>query len=89
MWLAADRMLLFESGHYQDLKEALSAGLPVLFAAIGVSALLAALAAIPPSALPVAVLSELVAPRRRQLALVAVAICLSAAIVLAVVFWVL
>jgi hypothetical protein len=80
-------MLLFESGHYAELKEALGAGLPVLFAAIGVSVLLVALAAIPPSALPVTMLSELVAPRRRELALVGVAICLSAACVLAIVFW--
>lgn len=87
MRLAANRMLFLESGHYSDLKEALSAGFPVLFGAIGVSVLLVALAAIPPSALPATVLSELVAPRRRQLALSGVAICLSAAIVIVIVFW--
>jgi hypothetical protein len=87
MRLAANRMLLFESGHYHELKEALSAGLPVFFAAIVVSVLLVALAAIPPSALPVTVLSELVAPRRRQLALIGAAICLSAAVALVVVSW--
>jgi hypothetical protein len=72
-------MLFFEGGHYGELKEALSAGLPVLFAAIGVSVLLVALAAIPPSAL--------VGPRRREVALVGAAIGLSAAIVFVVVFW--
>jgi hypothetical protein len=80
-------MLLFESGHYRDLTEALSAGLPVLFAAIGVSVLLIVLAAIPPSVLPEGILSDLVGPRRRQVALVGAAVGLSAAIVFVVVFW--
>jgi hypothetical protein len=84
---AGNRMLFFEGGHYGELKEALSAGLPVLFAAIGVSVLLVALAAIPPSALPEGILSDLVGPRRREVALVGAAIGLSAAIVFVVVFW--
>jgi hypothetical protein len=80
-------MLFFEGGHYGELKETLSAGLPVLFAAIGVSVLLVALAALPPSTLPGDILSGLVGPRRREVALVGAAIGLSAAIVLVVVFW--
>ena len=80
-------MLFFEGGHYGELKEALSAGLPVLFASIALSVLLVALAAIPPSALPEGILSNLVGPRRREVALVGAAIGLSAAIVFVVVFW--
>jgi hypothetical protein len=85
--VVGNRMLFFEGGHYGELKEALSAALPVLFAAIAVSVLLVALAAIPPSALPEGILSNLVGPRRREVALVGAAIGLSAAIVFVVVFW--
>jgi hypothetical protein len=84
---AGNRMLFFEGGHYGELKEALSAGLPVLFVSIAVSVLLVALAAIPPSALPEGILSNLVGPRRREVALVGAAIGLSAALVFVVVFW--
>jgi hypothetical protein len=84
---AGNRMLFFEGGHYGELKEALSAGLPVLFVSIAVSVLLVALAAIPPSALPDGILSNLVGPRRREVALVGAAIGLSAALVFVVVFW--
>ena len=80
-------MFLFESGHTSELKEALSAGLPVYFAAIAVSLLLVVLAAIPPSALPTSLLGEFVASRRRELALIGGAVCLSAGIVLVIVFW--
>ena len=80
-------MLLLESGHYAELKEALGAGLPAIFAAIGISFLLVVLAAIPPSALPVAILSDLLAPRRRQIALVGLSISLGTAMGLAVVVW--
>jgi hypothetical protein len=80
-------MFLFESGHSGELREALGAGLPVYFGAIAISLLLVVLAAIPPSALPASLLSEFVASRRRQLALAGGAICLSAGVVLAVVFW--
>jgi hypothetical protein len=80
-------MLFLESGHYGELKEALGAGLPVLFVSIAVSVLLVALAAIPPSELPEGILSDLVGPRRREVALVGAAIGLSAAIVFVVVFW--
>lgn len=85
--VVGNRMLFFEGGHYGELKEALSAALPVLFAAIAVSVLLVALAAIPPSALPEGILLNLVGPRRREVALVGAAIGLSAAIVFVVVFW--
>lgn len=80
-------MLYFESGHYAELKEALGAGLPAIVAAVGMSILLVVLAAIPPSALPTAILADLVVPRRREIALVGVAICLSAVIGLAIVVW--
>jgi hypothetical protein len=80
-------MLFLEGGHYAELKEALGAGLPALFAAIGVSVVLFALAAIPPSALPGGILSEILAPRRREVALVGIAICLSAAVAFAIVLW--
>jgi hypothetical protein len=80
-------MLLLESGHYGELKEALGAGLPVLFVSIAVSVLLVVLAAIPPSELPEGILSDLVGPRRREVALVGAAVGLSAAIVFVVVFW--
>jgi hypothetical protein len=82
-------MLLLESGHTSELKEALSAGLPVYFAAIAISLALVLLAAIPPSALPTSFLGEFVAGRRREFALVGGAVCLSAGIVLAIVFWML
>jgi hypothetical protein len=84
---AGNRMLFFEGGHYGELKEALSAGLPVLFVSIVVSVLLVALAAIPPSALPEGVLSNLVGPRRREVALVGATIGVSAALVFIVVYW--
>jgi hypothetical protein len=84
---AGIRMLLLESGHYSELKEALGAGLPVLFVSIAVSVLLVALAAIPPSELPEGILSDLVGPRRREVALVGAAVGLSTAIVFVVVFW--
>ena len=84
---ARNRMLFFEGGHYAELKEALSAGLPVLFVSIAVSVLLVALAAIPPSALPEGILSNLVGPRRREVALLGATIGLSAALVFVVVFW--
>jgi hypothetical protein len=80
-------MLFLEGGHYRELKEALGAGLPVLFVSIAVCVLLVALAAMPPSALPEGILSDLVGPRRREVARVGAAIGLSAAIVFVVVFW--
>lgn len=80
-------MLLLESGHFAELKETLGAGLPPIFAALGISLLLVVLAAIPPSALPVAILSDLLAPRRREVALVGLSICLGTAMGLAIVVW--
>jgi hypothetical protein len=80
-------MFLLQSGHAGELKEALNAGLPVYFAAFGISLFLVGLAAIPPRALPASPLFEFVASRRRELALIGGAVCLSAAIVLAIVFW--
>jgi hypothetical protein len=79
-------MFLFQSGHISELKEALSAGLPIYFAAIAISLVLVILAALPPSALPTS-LGGFVASRRREVALVGGAVCLSAAIVLGIVFW--
>jgi hypothetical protein len=80
-------MFLFQSGHAGELKEALSAGLPVYFVAVAISLLLIVLAAIPPRALPGSPFFEFVATRRRELALVGGAICLAAGVVLAIVFW--
>lgn len=80
-------MFLFQGGHTGELKEALSAGLPVYFVAVAISLLLVVLAAIPPKAFPASPFFEFVATRRRQLALVGGAVCVSAALVLAVVFW--
>ena len=82
-------MLLSNGGHLDELKEALGAGLPVIFAAVGLSILLVVLAALPPSTLPQGVLSELLAARRKEVAVVGVAISLSAAIVFTIVVWVL
>lgn len=80
-------MILLQGGHTGELKEALSAGLPVYFVAVAISLLLVALAAIPPKALPASPFFEFVATRRRELALVGSAVGVSAAVVLAVVFW--
>jgi hypothetical protein len=80
-------MFLFESGHVEELKETLHAGFPVLFAALVISVLLVGLAAIPPSSLPGSPLAHFVAARRRQLLLAGGAISVSAALVLAIVFW--
>jgi hypothetical protein len=80
-------MFLFQSGHFDELKETLNAGFPVYFAALVISVLLVGLAAIPPSALPASPFSEFVATRRRQLALAGGAISLCAGLVLAIVFW--
>jgi hypothetical protein len=80
-------MFLFQSGHAGELKEALSAGLPVYFVAVAISLLLIVLAAIPPRALPASPFFAFVATRRRELALVGGAICLAAGLVLAIVFW--
>ena len=80
-------MLFSNGGHFEELKEALGAGLPVLLAAVAVSLLLFVLAALPPSMLPEGALADLLAARRGQVALLGVAISLSAAIVVAIVFW--
>jgi hypothetical protein len=80
-------MILLENGHYAELKEALGAGFPAIFAAIGISFLLVVLAAIPPSAFPVTILSDFLAPRRRQIALVGLSICLGTAMGLTIVVW--
>jgi hypothetical protein len=81
-------MLILDEGHYGELKDALGAGLPAIFAVLGISLLLGILAAIPPSALPV-LLSDFLAPRRRHVAFAAASVCLSGAIGLGIVFWVL
>jgi hypothetical protein len=82
-------MLFLASGRDAELREALGAALPLLYGAIGVSLLLVILAAIPPSSLPGGMLAEFLAPRRREVALIGVSICLSAMISFAIVFWVL
>lgn len=80
-------MLLSNGGHLDELKETLDAGFPVLIAAAGIALVLLLVAALPPSALPDGVLSDLLDGRRSQVALLGVAICLSAGIVCAIVFW--
>jgi hypothetical protein len=83
----AGLVLLSNGGHFDELKEALGAGLPVIFAAVGLSILLVVLAALPTSVLPEGALADLLAARRKEVAVVGVAISLSAAIVFAIVFW--
>jgi hypothetical protein len=85
--LAADGMFLLTSGHVEELRETLHAGLPVLFAALVISVVLVALAVVPPSAFPGSPLAELVSTRRRQFALAGGAISVSAGLVLAIIFW--
>jgi hypothetical protein len=80
-------VLFSNGGHFDELKEAFGAGLPVIAAAVGLSLLLVVLAALPPSTLPDGALSNLLAARRKQVAIVGVAISLSAAIVVGIVFW--
>jgi hypothetical protein len=80
-------VLFSNGGHFDELKEALGAGLPVLLAAVGLSILLIVLAALPPSMLPEGALANLLAERRAQVALVGIAISLSAALVVGIVFW--
>lgn len=79
-------MLFLSGGRYAELEQTLGAGLPAILATIALSLLLLLLAAIPPSALPVGI-SELLEPRRRQVAVVGVSVCLGAAIGLLIVFW--
>jgi hypothetical protein len=83
----AGLVLFSNGGHFDELKEALGAALPVLLAAVGLSLLLLVLAALPPSMLPEGALADFLAERRGQVALVGVAISLSAAIVVGIVFW--
>jgi hypothetical protein len=80
-------VLFSNGGHFDELKEALGAGLPVLLVAVGLSILLIVLAALPPSMLPEGALANLLAERRAQVALVGIAISLSAALVVGIVFW--
>jgi hypothetical protein len=79
-------MTFLSGGHYAELEETLGAGLPAILATVALSLLLLLLAAIPPSALPNGI-SQLVAPRRFQIAVVAVSICLGAVTGLLIVFW--
>ena len=79
-------IVFLSGGHYAELEETLGAGLPVILATIALSLLLLLLAAIPPSALPVGI-SELLGPRRRQVAAVGASVGLGGAIGLLTVFW--
>jgi hypothetical protein len=79
-------MVFLSRGHYAELEETLGAGLPVILATIALSLLLLLLAAIPPSALPVGI-SELLGPRRLQVAAVGASVGLGGAIGLLTVFW--
>ena len=79
-------ILFLNGGHYAELEETLGAGLPAIFATIALSLLLLVLAAIPPSALPGGI-SELLAPRRAQIAVLGVSISMAAAVGLLIVVW--
>jgi hypothetical protein len=79
-------MVFLTGGHYAELEETLGAGLPAILAAVALSLLLLVVAALPPSALPVGI-SELLAPRRRQVAAVGVSVCVGALTGLLIVFW--
>ena len=79
-------MLFLQSSHYDELKEVFGAGLPVLFAALGLALLFGALAVIPPSALPAGSLADFLAPRRRHLTLLSLSICVSTLIGFAIVY---
>ena len=79
-------MIFLSGGHYAELEETLGAGLPAIFATVALSLLLLVLAALPPSVLPVGI-SDLLAPRRRQVAVVGISVCLASAIGLLTVFW--
>jgi hypothetical protein len=80
-------MLIFESGHLHELKEALGAAFPALLVAVGLSLLLLVLALIPGSGSAVPLVGDRLEARRRQVAIAAGSVCLSAAIGFAVVFW--
>ncbi len=80
-------VLFSKGGHFDELMEALGAGLPILLAAVGLSLLLIVLSALPTWTLPEGALADLLAAHRRQVAIVGIAISLSAAIVFVIVFW--
>lgn len=80
-------MLLSNGGHFDELKETLDAGLPILLAAVGVALVLLLVAVLPSSTLPDGVLSDLLDGRRSQVALLGAAIGLSAGTACAIVFW--
>jgi hypothetical protein len=79
--------MLAAGNHYSELKEAVAAGLPVLFAALAVSLLLLGLSAIPPSAIPVGPLARLLVHRRLQIALVGTMIPVGTLLGFLVVYW--
>jgi hypothetical protein len=80
-------MLVFESGHLRELKEALGAGFPALLVTVGLSLVLLVLALIPRSGSAVPLVGDLIVTRRRQVAIAAGSVCLSAAIGFVVAFW--
>jgi hypothetical protein len=79
-------ILFLNGSRYAELEETLGAGLPAILATIALSLLLLVIAAIPPSVLPGGI-SELLAPRRAQVAVLGVSISLAAAVGLLIVFW--
>jgi hypothetical protein len=79
--------MLCAGNHYSELREAVAAGLPYLFAALAVSVLLLGLSAIPPSVIPAGPLARLLVHRRLQIALVGVMIPVGAVLGFLVVYW--
>jgi hypothetical protein len=79
--------MLSAGNHYSELKEAVAAGLPYLFAAFVVSLILLSLSAIPPSVIPVGPLARLLVHRRLQTALVGIMIPVGTLLGFLVVYW--
>jgi hypothetical protein len=79
--------MLSAGNHYSELKEAIEAGLPYLFAALAVSLLLLGLSAIPPSVVPAGPLARLLVHRRLQIALVGMMIPIGTVLGFLVVYW--
>jgi hypothetical protein len=79
--------MLSAGNHYTELRDAVQAGLPYLFAAFAVSLLLLGLSAVSPSGLQAGPLARFLAHRRLQIALVGLMIPVGAVLGFLVVYW--
>ncbi len=79
--------MLSAGNHYSELKEAVAAGLPYLFASLAVSLLLLGLSVIPPSVIPVEPLARLLVQRRPRIALLGMMIPVGTVLGFLVVYW--